>query len=368
MERISSDNLLHLRELFMHWTPVFRLLELLPQFRLVIDANVVIEELIYLTQSRRNLSARTSLQEAVDAGAVAALAPLKLREEMSRKIPELAAKRGVSEEALQRAWLEYQSRIRFVEVEPASTAEAAAARDPNDLPYVYLYRKMNADAVLSSDKDIPAMGAESVELEVLIHVRNYARAKTVEITLKVGGLMVTAPVVAGLLALGKILSRMAKGFVRLPLEAQLALLVGALGLVAYPRSRKAVSAFISAQALKLKGPTWAVLDVVGALSEEWGAAQRRVQVEQEILERAIPRAARRPLWLVARSVCLESGRALTAEELMRGVVRAGYVSQSTQLKQYLLRVLRRHELFISTLDGRWTVRAYEDWPAIYQRS
>lgn len=49
--RVPSDNLLHLRELFLTWQPFFRLLEVLPQFRLVIDTNVVIEELLYLNQN-----------------------------------------------------------------------------------------------------------------------------------------------------------------------------------------------------------------------------------------------------------------------------------------------------------------------------
>ena len=46
---------------------------------------------------------------------------------------------------------------------------------PDDLPFVYLYREINADAVLTRDRHIRAMGARSVQLEALIHVREYAR-------------------------------------------------------------------------------------------------------------------------------------------------------------------------------------------------
>jgi hypothetical protein len=65
---IPSDDLLRLRELFLHWAPLFRLLELPPQYRLVLDANVVIADLLFLTKARRDSSARSSLQEAVDSG------------------------------------------------------------------------------------------------------------------------------------------------------------------------------------------------------------------------------------------------------------------------------------------------------------
>ncbi len=42
-----SDDLLRLRELFIDWPPVLRLLEVMPPVRLVIDTNVVIEDLLW---------------------------------------------------------------------------------------------------------------------------------------------------------------------------------------------------------------------------------------------------------------------------------------------------------------------------------
>lgn len=357
---IPSDDLLRWRELCLHWAPLFRLLELLPQFRLVIDANVIIEDLLFLTQRRKNPAARTHLQEVIDSGAVVALAPFELWDEIEEHIPRLAIEEGVPEEALRGAWLEYQSRIRFIAVGQISEEEAAAAVDPDDLPYVRLCHKVRADAVVSRDWHITALGAQSVEREVLKHVRDYAREKTPEIVLRVGTYGVTIPAVAGLHALGKIIGGVAKGFAKLPREAQLLLLVGAILLIAHARSRKAVAAAISAQAARAKEPALQLLHAFGTLCEELAAAEQRVQVEQELLERAIPFAAKRPLRLVAQAVCLEAGRALTAAELTRGVLRAGYVSQATDLTPYLLRVLRRCELFVRTPDGRWTVRANED--------
>lgn len=353
--RVPSDDLHRIRELFLNWAPLFGLLELLPQLRLVIDANVVIEEILFVTGSRKNASARTYLQEAVDSGAVVALAPPKLREEIDKHIPALAAKRRVSEEALRRAWLECSARIRFVEVGPISAGEVAAAADPDDLPYVYLYRQVDADAVVSRDRHIAAMGAVSVRREALIHVRDYAREKAPEVMLRVGSYVVTVPVAAGLFALWKIVSGAAKGFARLPPAAQLALLLGGAAVVAHPRSRKALSEFFSIRATRLKEPAWEVLNVLGTLASEWQAAEMRVRARQEAVERSIPRAAKRPLRLVARSICLQSGRPLTVKELAHGVLRAGYETKSADIKPYLLRTLRQEESFVSTPDGRWTV-------------
>jgi predicted nucleic acid-binding protein len=353
---VPSDELLRLRDLFLNWPPFFRLLEIPPPFRLVIDTNAVVEELLYLVKSRRNPSARTGLQEAIDSGAVVAFAPPKLRDEIAKHLPRLAREGGIPEESLRRAWAGYQSRITFVDVREASAEEMSSAVDPDDLPFVYLYRKLDADAVLSRDRDIGEMGAHSVELEVMLCVRDYAREKAPEVTLRAGALVVTVPAFVGAHALIKLLRMAAKGFAELPVAVQLALLAGALAACVHPGSRKGMSRFVSARASELREPARVLLDAAGGFMGQLGAAEERVRLRRKSLEHSVQRAAKRPLRLVARTVCLEAGRALTVEELARGVLRAGYESKSAHLKQYLLRVLRQEETFENTPDGRWAVR------------
>jgi predicted nucleic acid-binding protein len=227
-------------------------MEILPQFRLVVDTNSILQELLFIVESQRNPLARTNLQEAIDSGAIAAFAPLKLKEEISRHIPRLAAERGIPEESLTRAWREYESRINYVNVEPTDVPGAVTVADPDDLPFVYLYRKINADAVLTKDKHIPAMGAESVELEAVLHVRDYARAKAPEMILRADAAVITIPVVAGVLAIGKLSGRAVKTFSGFPEWVQLALLLGTLAVGINPRSRKALSTTVSPLMVKLK--------------------------------------------------------------------------------------------------------------------
>lgn len=362
---VRSDHLLDLREFFLGWEAFFRLMELLPQFRLVVDTNSILQELLFIVESQRNPLARTNLQEAIDSGAIAAFAPLKLKEEISRHIPRLAAERGIPEESLTRAWRDYESRINYVIVGQNDVHEAVTVADPDDLPFVYLYRKINADAVLTRDKDIPAMGAESVELEAALHIREYARAKAPEVMLRAGATVITIPVVAGALALGRISGRAIKTFSGFPPWVQLALILGALAVGINPRSRKALSSSVSPLLTKFKENVPVLLHLLGALAEELNTARQKVDDHERVLEASIPRSTKRPLKLVGRSVCLQSGAPLTVEELTRGVLRAGYESNSSQLKHYLLRVLRQSEQFVCTTDGRWSVRTDEEAAATY---
>jgi predicted nucleic acid-binding protein len=353
--RIRSDDLLRLRELFLGWEALFRQLELLPQFRLVIDTNAILEDLLFLVRSRRKESARTSLQEAIDSGAVIALAPFHLWDEVVEKIPILAAKEGVSEDALRLAWADYQPRIKYVEMEEIRTEEAAAI-DPDDLPFVRLYQMLDTDAVISRDWHIKAMGARSVKREDLTHVRDYARAKAPEVMLRVGAMAVTVPPLVGAHVLVNLSIKAIRKLSGLPTWVQLMLLSGVLAVGIHPRSRQVLSASVSPLTAKLKETAPVLLKVLGALAEELNAAQLEVKDRQRVLEKSIPRSTKKPLKMIAQSVCLQAGVPLTVDELRREVLRAGYESKASQLKYYLRRVLRQNDQFVCTVDGLWSVR------------
>jgi predicted nucleic acid-binding protein len=357
--RIRSDDLLHLSDLFLGWEALYRHLELLPQFRLVIDTNVILEDLLFLSRSRRKEAARTSLLEAIDSGAVVALAPFHLRDEVVEKIPILAAKEGVSEDALRLAWAEYQPRIKYVEMEEGTAEEAEAAIDPDDLPFVRLYRMVDADAVVSRDRHIQEMGAQSVNREALTHVRDYARAKAPEVVLMVGAMAVTIPPLAGLHALLKLSIKAVREFSSLPTWVQIALLSCALAVSINPRSRRALLASVSPLTVKVRQTVPVLLKMLDVLAEELNTARLEVEDKQRVLEKSIPRARKKSLKTVAQSVCLQAGVPLTIDELTREVLRAGYESKSSQLKYYLRRVLRQSDHFVCTQDGLWMVRKRE---------
>jgi hypothetical protein len=127
---MRSDQLLDLRELFLGREVFFRLMEILPQFRFVVDTNSILQELLFIVESQRTPSVRTNLQEAIDSGAIAAFAPLKLKEEISRHLPRLASEKGISENTLTRAWRAYESRNNFVNVGANDVPEAVQAARP----------------------------------------------------------------------------------------------------------------------------------------------------------------------------------------------------------------------------------------------
>src|SRR6266404_624539 len=88
--RIPSDQLRHLRELVSAWPLLAQTFGEILQLRVVIDANVAFEPLIWRLRRRRDLGARTGLHEAIDSGVVIAFAPQALQQEVLQHISEFA--------------------------------------------------------------------------------------------------------------------------------------------------------------------------------------------------------------------------------------------------------------------------------------
>src|ERR1041384_6839099 len=182
----ASENLRPLYQLCEKQPAFGDIFDLYPRIRLVIDSNIVVEEILFVATRRTKPTARSILREVLDSGVLITVAPIELREEIERHIPRLAKLRRVSEEPLRKAWSDLQTQIDFQKVR-SPTNFAAEVVDRYDLPFVDLYLESGAVGVLTRDADISAMGAKTINPEVLRPLREYARAKAPEVGLRIGG-------------------------------------------------------------------------------------------------------------------------------------------------------------------------------------
>jgi predicted nucleic acid-binding protein len=282
-----SDSLRPLYELCKTYPALSKLFDMQLQIRLVLDTNVVIDELLFVTSKRRNESARTALREAMDSGVILMIAPTKMHEEVDKHIPRLARERSLPEAKFREAWQDLRTRIEFREVK-INPLQRENVRDQDDIEFVTLYKKSGADAVLTRDLDIPAMGAKSVGPEVLPSVRDYARAKSPEVSLRIGNALIIGVPIAALAALAKLLLVVWRTIRSLSPELQFLLLTGAILAALHPRSRKALRDGFSSLGSGLKTSTGVFAQVVGELSLEVQAAQLEVKAKQTVVENLIP--------------------------------------------------------------------------------
>lgn len=224
----------------------------------------------------------------MESGVVRIIAPIALKIEMDRHIPNLALEKGIAETKLRQEWQELQTYIEFREVVECGLPSFMVA-DPDDLPFVSLYLRSNADAVLTYDKHISLMGAQAVKPDAIRFVRDYARSKAPEVTLRVGGVLIGGVAIGSLIASLRLVVSALRSFLKLPVEYQILVVAGLVLAFAHPASRRAILNGLSSLTSALKIPANVGLEVAAELTVQFGEAQLELKASQTILETQIPR-------------------------------------------------------------------------------
>lgn len=268
---IPSDQLPHFAATLQRMVPH---LEDVAMFRvdLILDANVVMSELLWMARKRQKPDARSGLVEVMDCKVVRAYAPHFMKREMKENIPEVAAKHGIDEGKLNELWAVYQKRIVFVAV--GGPPKDGDWRDPKDVPYLKLQRRLNLP-IVSQDADLAAMGGKVIRVQIFGTLRGYSRAAAIEFQMKASGALsiaIAASLIGGAISAVK----------RLPP----ALLCGgaliSLLLLAHPTSRKKIIQIAEAV---IEGGSHAIPAVVAALGPLFDAhANARDTAHQRMLE------------------------------------------------------------------------------------
>lgn len=323
---------------------------------LVIDASDIMADLHWRARHCQDPSARMPLQEAIDSHTVIAIAPQQLLHEVTRKIPEYAQKWEIDEEVLWQEWLVCKGRLRFYDIGPTRDVTDQSFRDPTDLPYIDLYSQSGADAIVSADKDIPAMGAKTVGRETKIALRDYARAESGVLHIKLGGLLVTIIITESMTAIWSLAVALARAFVRLPVWLQLVILAAIGAGAIHPRSRTMLGELVSNRSDDFGALATMIRSVVGSTFQTFAIESVKLADAERRVSEALPEHRRQPpLESVVYSVCYAAGEPLSVREIARAVLKRGYQSRSRTFLAYLLQVLSKSERFVCGTDGLWAV-------------
>lgn len=203
------------------------------QFRVVVDANFVIRDLIQ--KVRYPERGFTALEEMAQATVVEVFAPRWLEEDMASAIPQVASRRKLSEEQLWVGWRNYKTILKWDETWPTPPEVIDPVCDPKDLPYVLLEKAINASGTLSNDHDIEKMGGNRLTLDFVLDVRRYARASVVTVGIRVYGVMLGALTIK---ALAHLLASVGKLIARLPPGLKTILLISAFVAIIHPSTRR----------------------------------------------------------------------------------------------------------------------------------
>lgn len=238
---VRSDKLKELRVVVSYWKETSVAIGRAAQFRLVVDSNVVLGDLLWLVGERRNEAAKTDLMEAIEAETIDLYAPPTLIDEVEEYIPLLAAEKGLDVNSMHAEWAIYKLRIKIAEPDEDKVLALQNGVDPDDAEFVALAQTINAAGVISKDGHIAQMGGNHISVMCITHLRNYSRATAIELHIKVGGVSfakVSYAMIAGMFAGGKALIESVR---KAPDWVNLALIVGGVFIALHPGARARVA-------------------------------------------------------------------------------------------------------------------------------
>ncbi|MDA8119295.1 MAG: PIN domain-containing protein [Gammaproteobacteria bacterium] len=352
MLSLPSDYLREFRTLAVLWEALRPAIGTILQTRLVIDTNMVISELLQLAKPRRAPNYRTALQELMASETIVCYAPEHLKFEIDQHWLEVAENNGLSPERAKALWDDYAAYLRFCPVRLES-ADLRGVPDPADLPFTLLAARIGAQ-IYSRDPHIAAMGGHVVTLDCVLRLRDYARYKTAEVTIQIGGVVVVWGTLGALILVFKALKAALSVFRRLPPGVKVLILLGLVWALADEGRRKVLIAgwqkIASGLTETLGSP---IQEAFGELAKVKPlAADALRQVDHEIR-----RTKRRPLRILLRAALEGEASSLSLREIEMRVRAAGFCTTAKHFRVYLRKVLRQDLSFRQAADGTWRLAA-----------
>ena len=264
---------------------VSQLLESYPQLKgmlskpltinLIVDTNVIIGELLWLTQKRKNEDAVTQLLEVLQNKTITAYAPEYLNQEIEEKIPEISQKKNIQQEALFVAWQNYKQYIKFISHKSSEKLNKICSRDPKDAPFMALQLQYG-HLIYSKDKDISGMGGQVINAEVIVDLKDYAKHAEIAYSIKVAGIGSFLLTTSVLKMLIQVLAKIPKKFIAIMFVVFILLLIN-------PSSRYYMLNLLEKAKSKIPDLSKAFIDFVAPFIKQHEYNNKIAETKKEII-------------------------------------------------------------------------------------
>lgn len=235
---VHSDKLKELRRVIQSCEDLNNLLEGAAHFSLVVDSNIIIGDILWFVAERRFAGAKTQLMEIIEAGTVKVFVPPSLLAEVEEKIPLIAKEKKLDEDDMYGYWEIYKTKLVVQEPDANCVENLRNGIDPDDADFVALEKTISANGIFSKDKHIGIMGGNQISIQCIGHLRNYSRAKSIELNIKVNGVMFVKVSVVVIRGLSVKIKNLINGISTAPEWLKMALIAGGLLVVLYPNARE----------------------------------------------------------------------------------------------------------------------------------
>jgi len=252
---VPSDYLKSFRAALKQWKEFEPILGVAAQFRVVVDTNVVLGDIMWLCGKRKNTDARTCLMEVIEAETVEAYAPPALIEEVEEKIPLIAAEKGIDKGQMLEQWKLYKLKLKIREPDTERVLILQNGVDPDDAFFIALAELVEANGVVSKDNHIEVMGGNRITVECVASLRDYSRAIAINMNIKVSGVVLSGITFAAIRGVFLGIKSLFVVIAKAPDWVKVALVAGALFVAFHPRARATVTGWLKTAMAGIKDAT-----------------------------------------------------------------------------------------------------------------
>lgn len=283
---IKSDDLSSLRA-FYEVNPGLKILTQFIRLSVIVDANVILADLIWLTKTRDNPKARTALQEVIAAETLVAVAPEWLEDEIQENIPEISEELSIPKDKLLKVWGNYSELIEFKPEPQVDIDLPSNIQDPDDLPYLLL-QKDTGHHIYSEDSDLAGMGANLIDSTVVMTLRDYSRYEAVELTIFTGSMVVTGIGFGAIKMVWGGVKTFYGAFVSLPHWAKYLIVGLVLGALVHPNTRNMISTFVKDSQKKASSGFKTLSEALEPILDQFSETQEKSDKKLSELLNKIP--------------------------------------------------------------------------------
>lgn len=260
---VRSDKLKDLRNIISGWESFSAYFEGLAQFKVVVDSNIVIGDILWLVSGRKNKTAKTDFMEIMAAQTVEVYAPPKLFIEVDEKIPLIAAEKGLDASLLFAEWSIYKLQLKASEPDVNKVQALKNSVDPDDAEFVALAQTINAAGIFSKDQHIAAMGGNQISVECITHLRNYSRHTVIDVNIKVNGILLASIGVAAVIGLFNTMKALMKSVQKAPDWLKIALIVAGIFALLHPKTRNNINSGLNKLLVGINEATPSIISKIG---------------------------------------------------------------------------------------------------------
>jgi hypothetical protein len=222
-----------------------------------------------------------------------------------------------------------------------------------------VYERLSAPAILTADHHLSQMGARTIRnVDIQFLLRDYSRAASAELSLKVNGLLCGIVCFEVVRRLPDTIVAIWNGFLKLPIEIRVLVGVGVAALLLHDGSRDRLKGFFKRLVSQIGNAGEALLPVFAELQQEAKRAGEQRRIAERRIAELLPLRSSTLSSEVLALVMSKTGP-VSEDQIVGLLGKSGVITSGPNFRRRLRTALRSHPELRQVAPSHWQPASVE---------